>query len=39
VEAHGDLVPAGGQHDLLSCDPLARSVLVASADAIAGPLI
>jgi hypothetical protein len=39
VDAHGDLVPAGGQHDLLSCGQLARSVLVPSADAIAGPVI
>jgi len=39
VDAHGDLVPAGGQHDLLSCGQLARSVVVPSADAIAGPVI
>ena len=35
VDAHGDMAPAGGQHDLLSFGQLARSVLVPSADAIA----
>jgi hypothetical protein len=39
VDAHGDLVPAGGQHDLPGSGQLARSVLELSADAIAGPVI
>jgi hypothetical protein len=31
-------MPAGGQHDLPTCGQLARSVLVPSPDAIAGPV-